>query len=200
MVRAARRWSVLSVGATASLCYPMGLIASRLLAPRAPLSLDGMAYLDREHPNDAGAIRWLATQVRGTPVVLETTGDPYSYFARVSSNTGLPTLLGWANHEGVWRGDDPRIARRARDVEAIYGDVDLRRAGPLLDRHRVRYVFIGELERQEFAAEGLDKFAPASGAVRARLPLGHDRGVRGSRHDRQRVTAGVRNGRMAIVE
>jgi YYY domain-containing protein len=158
VVRAAAL-AVLLIGATASLCYPMGLIASRTLAPRAPLSLDGMAYLDREHPNDAGAIRWLATQVRGTPVVLETTGDAYSYFARVSSNTGLPTLLGWANHEGVWRGADPRIERRSRDVATIYGDVDLKRAGPLLAQHRVSYVFIGDLERQEFAAEGLDKFA-----------------------------------------
>jgi YYY domain-containing protein len=151
--------AVLLIGATASLCYPLGLIASRTIAPRAPLSLDGMAYLDREHPNDAGAIRWLATQVRGTPVVLETTGDAYSYFARVSSNTGLPTLLGWANHEGVWRGADPRIERRARDVATIYGDVDLKRAGPLLARHHVSYVFIGDLERQGFAAEALDKFA-----------------------------------------
>jgi YYY domain-containing protein len=146
-------------GATASLCYPMGLIALRLPGPGTTLSLDGMAYLDREHPSDAGAIRWLATRVRGRPVVLEWTGDPYSYFARVSSNTGLPTVLGWANHEGVWRGNDPRIAQRARDVEAIYGDVDLRRAGPLINRHHVRYVFIGELERQKFPAEGLDKFA-----------------------------------------
>jgi YYY domain-containing protein len=150
---------VLLVGATASLCYPMGLIASRLLEPRAPLSLDGMAYLDRDHPNDGGAIRWLATQVRGTPVVLETTGDPYSYFARVSSNTGLPTLLGWANHEGVWRGADPRIEQRARDVATLYGDADLKRAGPLLARYHVSYVFIGELERQQFVPEGLDKFA-----------------------------------------
>ena len=41
----------------------------------------------------------------------------------------------------------------------IYGDVDLKRAGPLLARHHVSYVFIGDLERQGFAAEALDKFA-----------------------------------------
>jgi YYY domain-containing protein len=150
--------AVLWAGATASLCYPMGVIGLRWLG-RTTASLDGMAYLDREHPSDAGAIRWLATHVQGTPVVLEATGDPYSYFARVSSNTGLPTLLGWANHEGVWRGSDPRIERRSRDVESLYGDADFRRAGPLLDRYQVRYVFIGELERQRFSADGLDKYS-----------------------------------------
>ncbi|MET0152239.1 MAG: DUF2298 domain-containing protein, partial [Candidatus Binatia bacterium] len=150
--------AVLWAGATASLCYPMGVIGLRLLG-RTALSLDGTAYLEQDHPSDAGAIRWLATQVRGTPVVLEASGDAYSYFARVSSNTGLPTLLGWANHEGVWRGTDPRIGQRSRDIEAIYGDADFRRAGPLLARYKVHYVFIGELERQRFSTDGLDKFA-----------------------------------------
>ena len=30
-------------------------------------------------------------------MVLEASGDPYSYYARASANTGLPTVLGWAN-------------------------------------------------------------------------------------------------------
>ncbi len=150
--------AILLAGGTASLCYPMGVIGLRLLG-RVAWSLDGMAYLDQDHSSDAAAIRWLATQAEGTPVVLEATGDAYSYYARVSSNTGLPTLLGWANHEGVWRGADPRIERRSRDIAALYGDLDFRRAGPLLARYDVRYVFIGELERQQFAADGLDKFA-----------------------------------------
>jgi uncharacterized membrane protein len=158
--RAARAatWAVLWAGATASLCYPMGVIGLRWLEHPA-LSLDGMAYLNQDHPSDAAAIRWLATEVRGTPVVLEATGDAYSYFARVSSNTGLPTVLGWANHEGVWRGTDPRVGQRSRDIQALYGDPDFRRAGRLLARYGIRYVFIGELERQQFAADGLDKFA-----------------------------------------
>jgi uncharacterized membrane protein len=59
----------------------------------------------------------------------------------------------------VWRGTDPRIGQRSRDIEAIYGDADFRRAGPLLARYKVHYVFIGELERQRFSTDGLDKFA-----------------------------------------
>jgi YYY domain-containing protein len=156
--RRAATLAVLCVGATASLCYPMGVIGLRSIGHPA-LSLDGMAYLDQDHPSDAAAIRWLATEVQGRPVVLEATGDAYSYFARVSSNTGLPTLLGWANHEGVWRGTDPRVGQRSRDIEALYGDPDFRRAGRLLARYKIRYVFIGELERQQFSADGLDKFA-----------------------------------------
>lgn len=150
--------TVLLGGLTLSLCYPMGAIAVRWPGPDRRFSLDGLAYLDREHPGDAAAIRWLAATTRGTPVVLEATGDPYSYFGRVSANTGLPAVLGWANHEGVWRGADARIAERRRDVESLFRDTDVERARRLLARYRVRYVFVGDLERERFNAEALDKF------------------------------------------
>ena len=90
--------------------------------------------------------------------MLEATGDAYSYFARVSSNTGLPTILGWANHEGVWRGADPRIERRKRDVNLLYEETDIERVREGLARLHVRYVFVGELERERFHPEALDKF------------------------------------------
>jgi uncharacterized membrane protein len=48
---------------------------------------------------------------------------------------------------------------RAWVNSALYGDPDFRRAGRLLARYKIRYVFIGELERQRFSADGLDKFA-----------------------------------------
>jgi len=150
--------AVLLIGLTASLCYPMGAIALRW-RPRHPLSLDGIAYLDRDHPSDGPAIRRLAAEAKGVPVVLEATGDAYSYFARVSSNTGLPTILGWANHEGVWRGADPRIAQRKRDVDLLYEETDIERVREGLARLHVRYVFVGELERERFRPEALDKFS-----------------------------------------
>jgi len=149
--------AVLATGMTASLCYPLGAIAARWNA-QAGLSLDGMAYLDREHPNDGPAIRRLGAEVKGVPVVLEATGDAYSYFARVSANTGLPTVLGWANHESVWRGADPRIEERRRDVQALYQGTDMERVREGLARYRVRYVFVGELERHRYGADGLAKF------------------------------------------
>jgi YYY domain-containing protein len=147
---------VLLLGLVASLCYPMAAISLRW-GNRA-LSLDGLAYLERDHPSDAGAIRWLASTAQGQPVVLEASGDPYSYYARVSSNTGLPTVLGWANHEDVWRGHDPRITERKRDVERIYTETDVDAVRPLLVKYRIAYVFVGDLERQRFAPASLDKF------------------------------------------
>lgn len=149
---------LLAGGIGASLCYPAAVMTLRARGDEAGRTLDGLRYLDRDHPDDAAAIRWLQSQVAGRPVVLEASGDPYSYFARVSSNTGLPTVLGWANHEGVWRGADPRIASRRREVDLVYRTLDVDAARRLLDQYHVRFVFVGELERREFPSEGLMKF------------------------------------------
>ena len=40
--------------------------------------LDATAFLEKDFPEDAGAIRWLQETVKGQPVVLEAQGDSYS--------------------------------------------------------------------------------------------------------------------------
>jgi YYY domain-containing protein len=141
----------------AAAAYPVASVAHR--ARTARLGLDGLRALDRDLPSDAEAIRWLRRNAPNGAVVLEATGDPYTHFSRVSANTGLPTLLGWANHEGIWRGADPRIAERRRHVERIYSTTDPVEARRLLRLYGVRYVFVGEIERRVYPAAGLAKFA-----------------------------------------
>ena len=148
----------------AGLVYPAAAIATFAPGAPRPLTLDGFVYLDRDHPDDARAIRWLRDHAAGRPRVLEATGDAYSYFARVSSNTGLPTLLGWSNHEGVWRGGDRRIAERAALVRKIYDAPDAETAHADLTGLDVRFVFVGELERKTYAATGLAKFGASTAA------------------------------------
>jgi YYY domain-containing protein len=140
----------------ASACYPLGITLDRLGSPYK--TLDGNAYLAREHPDDFAAIQWLRQNVSDQPVILETTGDPYSYFARFSANTGLPTVLGWANHEGLWRGHDNTVMERRDHVLRIYGATTLTEVQPLLDRYKVRYIIVGDLEREKHRA-GIEKFA-----------------------------------------
>jgi YYY domain-containing protein len=139
-----------------SACYPLGITLDRLNSPWK--TLDGNAYLRREHRDDFAAIEWLRANVPDQAVILEATGNPYSYFARFSANTGLPTVLGWANHEGLWRGHDQSVLARRDDVIRIYNGTTLTEVEPLLDRYGVRYIIVGDIEREEHPA-GLEKFA-----------------------------------------
>jgi len=156
-----RSMTLMTVGGLliASCAYPVGITATRLHGRTAPITLDGTEYLAREHPDDFAAIKWLRETATDLPVILEATGDPYSYYARFSSNTGLPTIMGWANHEGLWRNNDRRIAERRADVAHLYTAPSLAEVTPLLERYHVRYVVVGELERKDYPPAGLAKFA-----------------------------------------
>jgi YYY domain-containing protein len=164
-----RRWSqarlrqvaVVLVGGVllASCAYPVGVTTTRVVHRMAPLSLDGSAYLQREHADDFAAIQWVREHVSDLPVILEATGNPYSYYARFASNTGLPTVMGWANHEGLWRGHETAVSQRAQEVARMYNAATLDDITPLLDRYHVEYVVVGELERKDYQAAGLAKFA-----------------------------------------
>jgi YYY domain-containing protein len=150
----------------ASCAYPIGITATRLEHRFAPQSLDGTEYLSREHPDDFAAIKWMRENVTGLPVVLEATGNPYSYFARFSTNTGLPTVMGWANHEGLWRDHEQEVGKRANEVARIYNAPTLEEVQALLDRYHVKYVVVGELERKEYQGGGLEKFKQLKVAFR----------------------------------
>ena len=105
--------------------------------------LDGLRWLEESSPGDPAAIEWLNDNAPRGSVVLEAVGDDYSAFghARISTFTGLPTVMGWVGHELQW-GHDP--GARRQDVEAALPRAPTRRsARPLLDRYDVRYVVVG---------------------------------------------------------
>jgi len=138
----------------ASLVYPVLGAYSKSGQFMSQVGLDGLAYMKLRAPGDERAIRWLQAQP-GQPVIMEAVGGEYSEFARVSTNTGLPSVLGWEGHEGQW---GHTTGTRAADIATIYGTSDVALARNLLQKYHVRYVFIGSQERAKFP-NGLEKFA-----------------------------------------
>jgi DNA-binding beta-propeller fold protein YncE len=71
-------------------------------------TLDGLAGYRMSNPGDTEAAEWVkknVVPVKGkTPVVLESWGGSYSTFARIATQSGVPTILGWDFHEAQWRG------------------------------------------------------------------------------------------------
>jgi uncharacterized membrane protein len=165
----------------AALAFPLGATPARLADRFNPLpaTLDGMAYMpyatledtNREvtarHPagvtlrlgSDAAAIRWLLSNVSGSPVVLEASIPEYRWGARVAKYTGLPAVLGWRWHQSQQRGTyAPAVDQRLRDVQTMYDDPTPARTLPLLAKYGVRYVYVGDLERAYYSGDGLAKF------------------------------------------
>jgi hypothetical protein len=149
------------------------------------LTLNGMAEIRRpplsaneeenpanhpRHPAEAEAFEFINSNIEGNPVILEYPGSAYKYESRVSTYTGLPTLLGWQNHESIWRRglfwDEEanqtrnwqKTGERKQDVERIYRAANLDEVESLIDEYGIEYIFVGDLERKHYPAEALDKF------------------------------------------
>jgi YYY domain-containing protein len=111
-------------------------------------SLDDFARLQRENPDEAAAIEWLRSAPDG--VLAEAVGGSYTQYARFSTYSGLPTVLGWPGHESQWRGGYTEQGSRQSDIELLYTTPDWETAYSILQKYNIRYVIVGGLERSTY--------------------------------------------------
>ena len=110
-------------------------------------TLDGAAYLAGIMPDDYQAFQFMQQLEPG--VVAEAVGGSYSEYARIATLTGMPTVLGWDNHEGQWR--DPALqGSRRQDIETLYSTPDWISTQDIINRYNIRYIVVGNLERNTY--------------------------------------------------
>ncbi len=133
-----------------SFIYPVFSLQDKLsgLRPGGRLTLDGIASMAQYNPDDLAAIQWLAQAAPG--VVSEAVGGSYTGYARVSTFSGLPTVLGWPGHVSQWRGGATEIGSREGDIQTLYASSDWQETANILERYHIRYIFIGSLERSTY--------------------------------------------------
>jgi YYY domain-containing protein len=147
------------------LAYPLGATWTKSNGFRGEPTLMGDRFLERGALGDHRAIEWLRQNAQGRPVVVEAVGGDYSEHARVSTFSGLPTLLGWVGHELQWRGDRPEYGRRQQAVDTVYRATARDEITRVAEMYRVRYVFFGSLERAKYGPEAqsrLDRLLPVA--------------------------------------
>lgn len=136
-----------------SLTYPFLSVWDKTSGFNPPqgLTLDGIAYFEVRNPDEMAAVRWLQSATTG--IILEAVGQnggSYSEYARISTLTGLPTVLGWVGHESQWRGGSKEMGTRINDIELIYRSNNWEQVEKLLHQYQVKYIYIGSLERSRY--------------------------------------------------
>jgi uncharacterized membrane protein len=150
----------------AALLFPLYAVQSRSLEYRGPAAgenrppptLNGLAYLGRFNPDEYDALMWLRENVNGRAVILEAVGGSYTGYARVSADTGIPTVLGWPGHQRQWRGATPEPGIREPAVSAIYSQAPWEQTAALLDQYDVTHVYFGGLERDTYDPQAEELF------------------------------------------
>src|SRR3989344_4774958 len=151
-------WIIGSIGLFLVMIYPYFAINSYYADLKTYHGLDGLEYLKTLYPTDYDAIMWINENIKAQPVILEAQGDSYTDYGRVSTNTGLPTVLGWTVHEWLWRGTYDIPAPRIAEAQTMYESEDLEQTKSLLEKHNVSLVFFGDLERDKYPNLNENKF------------------------------------------
>jgi len=139
--------------------YPLFSINSYYGGLRVYRGLDGLAWLAETYPADYEGLKWLRQNTSGQPIIAEAVGESYTDYARISANTGLPTILGWPVHEWLWRGSYDPAGKRIPEVQTIYEGKTASEVLPILRKYNVSYIFLGSLERQKYPNLESTKFA-----------------------------------------
>lgn len=121
------------------------------LGDEAQPTLDGLAYLADDHPDQAAAIEWLAAHP-GQPTMVSSPVPEHRLYrfnaSPAASLTGVPTLVGW-NHEADYRGE-AAYRERVAVVDTIYAGARAQRAHALRE-YDVTFIWVGERERERYA-------------------------------------------------
>ena len=152
-------WVVIGLLMAGSLYYPVEAALTKSGQFQGEATLDGLAHVARNSPGEYAAILWLQDNAQEGDGLLEAVGGSYSAYSRVSSSTGLPTVLGWPGHEHQWRGSRLPFEGREEDVRAIYETRDASEASDLLDEYGIKYIVVGPRERASYGTAGLSKFS-----------------------------------------
>lgn len=171
------------------LLYPLLGTPSRMAQdmPSSPdnLTLDGYAWMSGgsitnatgdtiQFSGDLAAIEWLNERAGENPVLLEASIGPYrGNGSRISSATGLPTVLGWDRHQRQQR-YPAGIDRRMSDIREMYNATDPARKLELLRRYDVRYIVVGDVERFWNSADDTTPYASPEGLATFDVMLGDD--------------------------
>ena len=114
-------------------------------------TLDGIHYMSWQYKGDYEAIKWLKKHAGPKQRVLEATGPAFSHYGRISAATGMATILGWGNHENLWRdGTWKVIGVRSEEVKQVYTSNNPVKIREILDKYKIDFVFYGKLEREQY--------------------------------------------------
>jgi len=130
--------------------YPIFSVRSYFNSLREYKGLDGLAWMQEQYSDDYVAIEWMKKNAPASSVIVEADGDSYTDYARFSAFTGLPTVVGWAVHEWLWRGTYDVVAPRREDVRIMYESVNIDETKKILATYGVTHVVAGTIERQKY--------------------------------------------------
>lgn len=114
-------------------------------------TLDGMAKWHHEFSGEREMIQWIRSNTHPTDVIWELHGPGLYKYARVSTFSGRPTILGWIHHEHVWRKKGYALGKeRKKEIESLYEAPSKSNLKNFLSKYNVKWIVLGKIEKKKY--------------------------------------------------
>ncbi len=137
--------------------YPFWGTVSRVGAFRGQ-TIDGLAYWKSARMGEREAIDFLREESLPGEVIFEATGPAYAHFGRMATFSGRPAILGWANHERVWRPNGHAlVSEREGEIALIQRDPTPKNLEQFFRRYQVKWTVVGSLEQETWSPQLIER-------------------------------------------
>lgn len=133
-----------------TLAYPYSAYKNYYGGLRNYQGLDGLSWFNRKYPEDFTLLNYLKVNEKKQVNIVEAVGESYTEYARISSFSGMPTILGWRVHEWLWRAGWDKPSLRTGEVEKIYLEPKSILAQEYLEKYQIKYIVVGDKEREAY--------------------------------------------------
>lgn len=145
------------------------------IAADIPFTFDSMTYMAHSSywdqaefslDEDYRAIRWMQTNISGSPVIVEANAVEYRWGTRYTIYTGLPGVVGWNWHQRQQRALFPSnwVTDRVEEIGRFYNSNSRQESEAFLRKYNVQYIIVGQLERIYYPG-GIEKFERYNGVL-----------------------------------
>lgn len=110
--------------------------------------------------SDANLIHFMRANIHDFSTIAEWYESEYQWNSRISVQTGLPSVVGWANHlRQQYTALHPLINQRIDNIQLLYVMADPDQMQRLIALYGIDYIVFGELERAHSSEETEEAFA-----------------------------------------
>ena len=103
-------------------------------------------------------IKYLRLNSNHNDVIIETQGKSYTNDSQISSESRIPTILGWVGHQLQWRSNHSDIYNREEDIDTFYISNDSQEIINIINKYSITMIILGPNEIEKYNINSLNKF------------------------------------------
>jgi uncharacterized membrane protein len=120
-------------------------------------NLSSIIHLQND-TNKYDLITYIKQNSNYNDVLVESKGQSYTKDSQISSETRIPTILGWVGHELQWRSNHEEIFDRELDIDTFYMSHDSEEIINIINKYSITMIILGPNEIEKYNINSLDRF------------------------------------------